>query len=95
MTAPPAPAALDAAKEEALIAAVAYADADDAAAAETRRRDMLATWRNASRRRQLGSMGSTARAEARARDGASSSADARSARRWRRPSRRVRRGAAT
>ena len=77
VTAPPAPAALDAAKEEALIAAVAYADADDAAAAETRRRDMLATWRNARRGVDSSGRWGQRRAPKRARgDGASSSADA-------------------
>jgi len=77
VTAPPAPAALDAAKEEALIAAIAYADADDAAAAETRRRDMLATWRNARRGVDSSGRWGQRRAPKRARgDGASSSADA-------------------
>ena len=83
VTAPPAPAALDAAREEALVAAVASDDAD-AAAAETRRRDMLASWRSA--RRGVASGGAAndrsgrwgqRRAPKRARaDGASSSADA-------------------
>ena len=85
----PAPAALDAAKEEALIAAVAHADADDAAAAVTRRRDMLATWRNA--RRGVDSSGRWGQRRAPKRAGVTARPPPRtrrSARRWRRPSRR-------